>query len=118
MATKRAAATTKSARLRAALRSVTRRAATAGRLSKATAAAKPVTFICSNPACLVGITSGPVNIVFSGSGGAMFPVGTSPLFYRVQGPKKSCTVTAQGGTLGAPIQGTPAFGGMTTLTVS
>ena len=89
----------------------------AGAARAAAAATKIVTFTCSNPACLVGITSGTLNFAFVGSGAASFPVGNSPIFYRVQGPAKPVTITTQGGTLNPPIVGTPSFGGFTTVTV-
>lgn len=103
------------AKFRRAMAAVVQQAGGAG--MAAAQALKVVTFTCSNAGCLVGITSGPLNLVFSGSGAAMFPVGNSPLFYRVQGPKTPVTVAVTGGTLSSPIAGLPAFGGMTTLTV-
>jgi hypothetical protein len=95
-----------------------RRAARAAASATAAAALKVVTFTCSNPACLVGITSGPLNFAFQGSGAAAFPVGNSPISFRVRGPARPVTLTAQGGTLNPPIAGTPSFGGFTTLTVA
>ena len=110
------------AQLRGVLASVGESARSAGAAAESVArevvGRKPVTFICSNAACIVGITSGPLNLVFSGSGAALFPVGTSPLFFRIKGPKAPVTVSVQGGTLAPPIAGTPAFGGFTTLTVA
>lgn len=106
--------------LRAVLRATMRSRAAASPAAAAPGAAaapKLVTFTCSSPACLVGMTSGPLNFAFSGSGAASFPIGNSPIFFRVQGPRAPVTITAQGGTLNPPIAGTPSFGGMTTLTV-
>ena len=84
----------------------------------APATSKTITFSCSNPNCLVGITSGPLNFAFSGSAAASFPVGDSPIFFRIQGPGTPVTLTTQGGTLTPAVAGTPAFGGFTTLTVT
>jgi hypothetical protein len=96
-------------------------AATSG--AAAAIAVKPVSFTCSNFGCLVAITSGNIHFVFSGSGGANFPVGVSNIFYGVQGlPNQSFAITVQGGTLDFPInsQLTPQgkAGGMRQLKVS
>ena len=123
--TKPAARRVTPAQLRGAMAALLKRAAApsspagaALRARVATAAAgKTVTFACSNLACLVGITSGSLNLVFHGSGAAQFPSGPSTIFFRVQGPKNPATVAVTGGTLNAPISGTPAFGGMRILTV-
>jgi hypothetical protein len=65
---------------------------------------KPVSFTCSNIGCLVSITSGSIHFVFSGTGGAKFPVGVSRIFYGVQGPKNQAfSITVQGATLDFPI---------------
>lgn len=67
-------------------------------------AVKPVSFTCSNIGCLVSITSGNIHFVFSGTGGANFPVGVSRIFYGVQGPKNQAfSITVQGATLDFPI---------------
>lgn len=73
-------------------------------LPAATAAVKAVTFSCNNIGCLVRITSGGINFVFSGTGGHNFPVGASQIIYAVQGPPNQLfAITAQGGTLDSPI---------------
>lgn len=86
-------------------------------------AVKPVSFTCSNFGCLVAITSGDIHFVFSGTGGANFPVGTSPIFYGVQGPPNDgFAITVQGGTLDFPINSQLTAegkaGGMRKLTVA
>ena len=86
-------------------------------------AVKAITFTCSNPGCLVAITSGLIHFVFSASGGANFPVGTSTVFHGVQGPpNQPFAITIQGGTLDFPINGTLSpqgkAGGMRKLTVN
>jgi len=116
MPTKKGANRPTPAALRGVLIATTKQAG-AGGAAAAAAGLKPVTFTCSNAGCLVGISSGSLNLVFSGSGAAMFPVGASTIFYRIQGPKTAVTLTTTGGTLSAPIAGTPPFGGMRTLTV-
>lgn len=89
----------------------------------APAAVKTVTFTCANPGCLVAITSGSIHFVFSGVGGANFPVGTNPLFYGIQGPpSQAFAITCQGGSLDTPISGqltaSGKAGSVRTLTVS
>jgi hypothetical protein len=76
----------------------------------------PVTFTCSNPGCIVGITVGTINIVFVGTGGAHLPVGASLMFWRVQG-SGALAITATGGSLSSPISSTAPDAGMRTLTV-
>lgn len=89
----------------------------------AAAAVKPVSFTCSNFGCLVAITSGNIHFVFSGTGGANFPVGVSNIFYGVQGPpNQAFSITVQGGTLDFPINSQLTAqgkaGGMRKLTVT
>lgn len=72
--------------------------------SPAVTAGKPVSFTCDNFGCLVGITSGNIHFVFSGTGGANFPVGVSRIFYAVQGPpNQAFSIAVQGSTLDFPI---------------
>jgi hypothetical protein len=121
--TKKAAERARQARaragaLRAVLKSTMRRTALESTIAfEAAGESQVVTFACSNPACLVGITSGRLNFAFSGSGAASFPIGRSAVTFRVQGPRRTVTVSAAGGTLDPPIAGVPPFGGFTTLTV-
>ena len=93
--------------------------ASAGNLEAAEAVTlKVVTFTCSNPNCVVGITSGSLNFAFTGSGAASFPVGQSDIFFRIKGASQPVTLTTQGGTLSPPVAGKPTFSGLTTLTVA
>lgn len=77
---------------------------------------KPVTFSCSNPNCIVGIASGASTIAFTGTGGMLFPVGVSPIFWRVQGTG-TFTITTAGGSLDAPIASEAPDAGTRDLTV-
>jgi hypothetical protein len=83
----------------------------------AAAATKPVVFNCSNPNCIVGITSGTLNIVFVGTGGATMPTGSFPIFWRVQGTGAFTVTVQSGGTLSSPIASTAPDAGVRTLTV-
>jgi hypothetical protein len=80
------------------------------------AAAKAVVFSCSNPNCVVGITAGTINIVFVSTGGATMPVGSFPIFWRVQGTGPFA-VTVQGAALSSPINSVAPDAGIRTLTV-
>jgi len=77
---------------------------------------KRVDFRCSCPDCIVGITAAHVDLVFIGSGGDNFPVGSYNLFYRVQGDG-AFTITVTGATLSAPIDGTAPEAGVRVITV-
>lgn len=79
---------------------------------------KSVVFTCSNPACLVRITTDAFNVGFAGSAALSFPVGRTRLSFLILGPRRSVTLTTQGATLNPPVAGTPKFGGMTFLTVA
>lgn len=79
-------------------------------------AQKAVTFTCSNAQCLVGITVGSVNVVFTGSGGSLFPVGSGVAHWRVKGAGKF-SITASGATLSA-ISSTAPDAGLASFVVT
>lgn len=87
-----------------------------GAVLAAVPAQKAVTFTCSNAQCLVGITVGSVNVVFTGTGGSLFPVGTAVAHWRVKGTGKF-SVTATGATLG-PIASTAPDAGLANFVVA
>jgi hypothetical protein len=78
---------------------------------------RPVIFKCTNAGCLVGVTAGTLNIVFSGTGGASMPVGSYPIFWRVQGSGAFMLTVEEGGTLSSPVESTAPDAGTRTLTV-
>ena len=82
----------------------------------AVAAMVSVTFNCSNPNCIVGITAAHVDIAFRNSETVDLPIGSYSLFYRVQGAGQFA-VTATGAQLSHPIAGTAPDGGVRAIQV-
>ncbi len=67
------------------------------------AAGAVVTFICSRPGCVVGITCAGADFSFPGTGAHAFPVGRHELSYRVNGPSNATfRITASGAPM-SPI---------------
>lgn len=85
------------------------RAGGAAALAAIAADKKAVTFSCSNPQCLVGITVGSINIVFTGTGGSLFPAGSFVAHWRVKG-SGAFTITSAGATLSAVASTAPDAG--------
>jgi hypothetical protein len=84
----------------------------------AEAAMAPVTFTCSSPNCVVGLTAAHASAVLRGTQPEtiLLPMGTFSLFYRVQGAG-AFAVAVAGGQLSAPIAGAAPDGGVRVIQV-
>ncbi|MEQ1758231.1 MAG: hypothetical protein ABL986_07930 [Vicinamibacterales bacterium] len=91
-------------------------AALAPTMTFAEAAMKAVTFTCSNPSSILGITAAHVSVPIIGSRTVNLPFGTFSLFWRIQG-SGPFTVTVNGAQISAPIAGTGTDAGVRVIQV-